>query len=131
MTVHLAQKGCSVMQEIRVLLVDDEEEFASALAERLNMRGIRTLTAFRGEDALRMLESDPPQVVLLDIMMPGMGGKEIFERIRLEHPGISVIFLSGQGCAGDRPGVRGLSHQARQDRRVDPKDQVDFLKSLI
>jgi len=79
-----------------VLLVDDEEEFASALAERLNMRGIRTLTASRGEDALRMLESDPPQVVLLDIMMPGMGGKEIFERIRLEHPDISVIFLSGQ-----------------------------------
>lgn len=86
------------MEEIRVLLVDDEEEFASALAERLNMRRIHTLTASRGEEALRMLETDPPHVVLLDIMMPGLGGKEIFDRIRLRHPDISVIFLSGQGA---------------------------------
>ena len=87
------------MEQIRVLLVDDEEEFTSALAERLNMRGIHTLTASRGEEALRMLESDsPPQVVLLDIMMPGLGGKEVFDRIRLKHPDISVIFLSGQGA---------------------------------
>jgi DNA-binding response OmpR family regulator len=85
------------MEEIKVLLVDDEEEFTSALAERLNMRGIRTLTSAGGEEALRMMESDPPHVVLLDVMMPGLGGKEIFDRIRLKHPDISVIFLSGQG----------------------------------
>jgi DNA-binding response OmpR family regulator len=84
------------MEDIKVLLVDDEEEFASALAERLNLRGIRTLTAFGGEEALQMMETDTPRVVLLDIMMPGLGGKEIFDRIRLKHPDISVIFLSGQ-----------------------------------
>ncbi len=86
------------MKEIRVLLVDDEEEFASTLAERLNMRGICATTSFGGEEALRMIESDPPQVVLLDLMMPGLGGKEIFERIRLKHPDISVIFLTGAGA---------------------------------
>jgi len=84
------------LKEMKVLLVDDEEEFASTLAERLNMRGIESLTASRGEEALKMIEADPPQVVLLDLMMPGLGGKEIFDRIRLKHPEISVIFMSGQ-----------------------------------
>jgi DNA-binding response OmpR family regulator len=86
------------MEEIRVLLVDDEEEFTSALAERLNMRGIPTLTSSGGEEALKMIDADPPQVVLLDMLMPGLGGKEIYDRIRLKHPGISVIFMSGQGA---------------------------------
>lgn len=86
------------MEQIRVLLVDDEEEFTSALAERLNMRGIPTLTSSGGEEALKMIETCPPHVVLLDMMMPGLGGKEILARIRLNHPDISVIFLTGQGA---------------------------------
>ncbi len=85
------------MEQIRVLLVDDEEEFTSALAERLNMRGIHTLTSSGGEEALKMIEACPPNVVLLDMMMPGLGGKEIQARIKLNHPDISVIFLTGHG----------------------------------
>jgi DNA-binding response OmpR family regulator len=91
------------MKEIKVLLVDDEEEFSSALAERLNMRGISTATSSGGEEALHMIETDPPQVVLLDLMMPGLGGKEIFDRIRLKHPDISVIFLTGLGAPDTGP----------------------------
>lgn len=86
------------MEQIRVLLVDDEEEFTSALAERLNMRGIHTLTSSGGEEALKMIEASPPNVVLLDMMMPGLGGKEIQARIKLNHPDISVIFLTGHGA---------------------------------
>lgn len=85
------------MEQIRVLLVDDEEEFTSALAERLNIRGIATWTASGGEEALQMIEACHPHVVLLDMMMPGLGGKEIQARIRLNHPDISVIFLTGHG----------------------------------
>lgn len=88
------------MEDIRVLLVDDEEEFTSALAERLNLRGIRTSTSCRGEEALKMIESDPPQVVVLDMKMPGLSGKEILARIRSAHPEIGVILLTGQSPAG-------------------------------
>ncbi len=83
------------MEDIRVLLVDDEEDFASALAERLNLRGIRTSISCRGEEALAMIASDPPQVVVLDMNMPGLGGKEILAGIRSDHPGIGVIVLTG------------------------------------
>ncbi len=83
------------MGRIKVLLVDDEEEFCSALAERLNLRGIPTASCSCGEEALKALETDSQVVVLLDMMMPGIGGKEIFARIKLNHPDTPVIFLTG------------------------------------
>ena len=85
------------MNEIYVLIVDDEEELVSTLAERLNLRGIRTRTATDGELALKMIEEEPPQVVLLDVMMPGMGGLEILKRINAMNLNISVILLTGYG----------------------------------
>lgn len=85
------------MQEIKVLLVDDEEEFSSALAERLRLRGIGVATASSGGDALRKVAVDPPQVVVLDMMMPGLSGREILGRLRSAHPEIGVILLTGHG----------------------------------
>ena len=94
------------MDAFSVLLVDDEEEFASTLAERLSLRGIQASTASNGAMALSLIEADPPQVVLLDVMMPGMGGIEVLERIRATHPGLQVILLTGHGCTRD--GTEGL-----------------------
>jgi len=90
------------MQKWKVLLVDDEKEFVSALSERLMLRGLDVRIAFSGEEALGSVKSDPPQVVVLDVMMPGLGGAEVFRRIRELHPNIPVIFLTGQGCSVDR-----------------------------
>ena len=84
-------------KELKVLLVDDEEEFVAALAERLTLRGFRVTTAFTGADALRLVEADLPEVVVLDLMMPGMGGMEVLQRIRLKAPEIPVILLTGHG----------------------------------
>jgi DNA-binding response OmpR family regulator len=93
------------MEDIRVLLIDDEEEFTSALAERLNLRGFLTTTSSRGEEALKMIESDPPQVVVLDMRMPGLSGKEILARIKTGHPGIGIILLTGQSTVEiEKPG---------------------------
>jgi len=88
------------MKELKVLLIDDEEEFTSALAERLNLRGVRADTSSSGEDALKKIEADPPHVVLLDLLMPGLGGKELLGRIKAAHPGIAVILLTGHGPPG-------------------------------
>lgn len=86
------------MENWKVLLVDDEEEFVSTLAERLGLRKIQAQTASNGSDALHLIESDPPQVVVLDVMMPGLGGIEVLQRIRELHPEIQVILLTGHGC---------------------------------
>ena len=89
------------MEDWKVLLVDDEEDFVSTLAERLNLRGIQTRIATSGEDALRIVQADPPQIVVLDVMMPGMGGLDVLKRLRDDYPQIPVILLSGIGSTQD------------------------------
>ena len=79
------------MNNIKVLIVDDEQELVSTLAERLSIRGLQTRTATDGETALEIIKEDPPQVVLLDVMMPGLGGLEILKRINTMNLNISVI----------------------------------------
>jgi len=98
------------MKEWNLLLVDDEEEFVSTLAERLTMRGMRVRTALDGESALRMVEDDPPHVVLLDVLMPGMGGLEVLRVIKKLHPETQVILLTGHGSTRD--GMEGMRHGA-------------------
>ena len=85
------------MDEYRVLIVDDEEELATTIAERLQIRGIQAETATDGEAALKMIEANPPQVVVLDVMMPGIGGIEILQRMNAQNLNIPVILLTGYG----------------------------------
>ena len=87
------------MDEYRVLIVDDEEELVTTIAERLQVRGIQAETATDGETALKMIEANPPQVVVLDVMMPGIGGIEILKRMNAQNLQIPVILLTGYGSA--------------------------------
>jgi DNA-binding response OmpR family regulator len=92
--------------EITVLLVDDEKEFVSTLAERLELRGMRVVTAHDGAGALEQIESGPPRVVVLDLLMPGLGGLKVLEAIKQGHPQVPVILLSGRGS--DQDAAEGL-----------------------
>ena len=84
-------------KDISVLIVDDEEELAATIAERLEIRGIRTQTASDGDSALSLIKIKSPDVVVLDLMMPGMGGLEILKQINLLNLNIPVILLTGYG----------------------------------
>lgn len=90
----------------KVLLVDDEEDFAAALAERLRLRGITVDTAYDGETALQKVASYDPQVVVLDVMMPGIGGLAVLQRIKAQRPATEVILLTGKGSTRD--GIEGM-----------------------
>lgn len=82
---------------INVLVVDDEEAFAQALAERLEMRELKAEAVFSGEDALTRLQKlgTGIDVVILDVLMPGMGGVEALREIKKGWPLIEVIMLTG------------------------------------
>jgi DNA-binding NtrC family response regulator len=80
----------------KVLIVDDEVEFASTLAERLALRNYDVKAVYHVEDAIAALESNPPDVVLLDLRMPGIGGVEVLKAIKKHDPTIEVILLTGQ-----------------------------------
>ena len=94
------------MDEYRVLIVDDEEELVTTIAERLQIRGIQAQTATDGETALQMIEADPPQVVVLDVMMPGLGGIEVLQRMKAQNLKIPVILLTGYGST--EQGMEGM-----------------------
>lgn len=89
-----------------VLLVDDEVEFITTLAERLELRGIEARVTHDGQSALKAVAENEPQVMILDMMMPGMKGLDVLQRIREEHPKTQVILLTGQGKTRD--GIDGM-----------------------
>ena len=98
------------MDDYRVLIVDDEEELVTTIAERLQIRGIQAETATDGETALKMIEENPPQVVVLDVMMPGIGGIEILQRMKAQNLQIPVILLTGYGST--EQGLEGMREGA-------------------
>jgi two-component system, OmpR family, response regulator len=85
------------VDKISVLIVDDEEDLAKTIAERLEIRGIQTQTASDGDHALNLVKTNPPDVVVLDLMMPGIGGLGILKQIKLLEKKIPVILLTGYG----------------------------------
>jgi DNA-binding response OmpR family regulator len=85
------------MKNMKVLLVDDEEEFVKALAERLKMRDLRSDTVLDGEEALSFVEDQEPDVMVLDLKMPGIDGMEVLRQVRKAYPNIQVIILTGHG----------------------------------
>jgi len=94
------------MEKFAVLLVDDKEEFVSVLSERLRLYGMEVDTATKGEDALAMLRKKMADVVVLDVIMPGMGGLEILSRIKKIYPHVQVILLTGH--ASTKEGIEGM-----------------------
>jgi DNA-binding response OmpR family regulator len=83
---------------IKVLLVDDEEEFVRTMAERMELRGVAARIALNGEDALRAVADDPPDIMVLDLRMPDMDGLEVLQRVKEAQPEVAVIILTGLGC---------------------------------
>ena len=93
-------------KNLKALLVDDEVEFVTTLAERLQIRGIKAQTATDGQEALSMIEKEKPLVVVLDIIMPGISGLKILEYIKKNYPEIQVILLTGRGST--KEGIEGM-----------------------
>ena len=84
------------MSIANVLLVDDETEFVETFSERLELRNLRILKAFNGEEALQVLAKNQDlEIVILDVKMPGMNGIETLVEIKKKYPLVEVIMLSG------------------------------------
>ncbi len=96
------------MEDIRILLVDDEEDFVRTLAERLNLRDLVSETAFNGQQALKFVGGEAPDVMILDLKMPGIDGMEVLRRVRKNYPAVQVIILTGHGNDLDEAEARQL-----------------------
>lgn len=93
-------------QKINILLIDDEEEFISTLAERLELRGYQCRTAGDGESGIQMIENESFDIAILDLMMPGLNGLDTLRQIKTTNKELPVILLTGHGSTKD--GMEGM-----------------------
>ncbi|MGA4670061.1 response regulator transcription factor [Propionibacteriaceae bacterium Y1923] len=92
---------------IRVLIVDDEPLLADLLAMAMKTEGWETSTAYDGQAALRLAREFRPDVVVLDVMMPGLDGLQVVSRLRTSGDDVPVLFLTAKDDVSDR--IAGLS----------------------
>ncbi|MGD2121686.1 MAG: response regulator [Gemmatimonadota bacterium] len=116
------------MSKIRVLLVDDEEDYVKTMAERMDMRDLQSTVALSGEAALEVLETDPPDVIVLDLRMPGMHGMEVLEKVKRDHPHIQVIILTGHGGEKEEREARRLGAFEYVQKPADLGSLVDTIQ---
>lgn len=93
---------------IKILLVDDEAEFVKTLSERIQIRGFDVRYALNGEKALVACKNAVPDVMVLDLKMPGMEGMEVLRRVKKNHPDVEVLILTGHGSKKDEIQARRI-----------------------
>jgi len=85
------------MSEASILIIDDDENILFTLRMRLESLGYRVLTALDGSEGLEELEKEAPDVILLDLRLPGMGGLDVLREIKKTSPGTEIIIFTAQG----------------------------------
>jgi two-component system response regulator CpxR len=112
----------------KILLVDDEREFVQTLSERLLMRDLGSAVAYDGESALEVAREDEPDVMILDLKMPGIDGIEVLRRVKATQPEIEVIILTGHGSEADKELCLQLGAFAYLQKPVDVEELSATIK---
>lgn len=114
-------------EKMKVLVVDDERDFADGLSERLQLRELDADVAYGGEEALKALSEGGHDVMVLDLRMPGIDGMEVLRRVRETSPQTRVVILTGHGSEKDMEEARRLGAFEYMEKPV----QIDRLNSTL
>lgn len=107
---HALLSNHSNRMNAHILIVDDDSRVTSALRRTLAYEGYQVSTALDGEGALALAHKQPPDLVILDLMLPGMDGLEVCRRLRAAGDGTTVLMLTARDAVADR--VTGLESGA-------------------
>jgi len=108
----------------KILLVDDEEDLLAELEAFLEEEGYEVLTALDGETALKKIEEEKPNLVLLDLNIPKMSGFQILERIKPKETGIKVLIFSGVATPEEKERLLALG-------ALDCLNKPIYIKALL
>jgi CheY-like chemotaxis protein len=124
--------GVNPWEDIEVppkfLLVDDEVEFVQTLSERLKTRNLESAIAYDGEQALDRIKIEIPDVIVLDLRMPGIDGIETLRRIKQSDPSIEVIILTGHGTDKEKIAAEELGAFAYLRKPVNVNELAQIMK---
>lgn len=113
------------MTDHKVLLVDDEEDFVTTLAERLEGRGYTVEVALDGETALALVEARSFDAIFLDLAMPGIDGIETLKRLKARKAELQVVLLTGRATVEQGVEAMKLGALDLVEKPADIKDIVD------
>lgn len=111
----------------KLLIIDDEVEFASTLCQRLCLRGIDARDVHSGTEGLSKLAEIAPDIVILDLKMPDMSGLDVLDGIKKHDPAIEVIMLTGHGSGA--AGIEAM-HKGALSYIMKPVDLQDLLENI-
>jgi DNA-binding NtrC family response regulator len=112
---------------IDILIVDDEKDFVEMLSLHLSEEGHRVRGAFNGPEGLKAVDEEEPDVVILDLKMPGMDGIEVLAELKARHPLVEVILLTGHGTIDTA--VEGMKKGAF-DYLLKPAEHQELIEKL-
>ena len=109
----------------KILIVEDDQTISKLIAASLSISGYESVPCFDGNEAVHMVRNEEFDLILLDIMLPGLDGFQVMEKIR--ETGTPVIFLTAMGDVSDR--VKGLKSGA-EDYSVKPFEPLELLARI-
>ena len=109
----------------KILIVEDDQTISKLIAASLSISGYESVPCFDGNEAVHMVRNEEFDLILLDIMLPGLDGFQVMEKIR--ETGTPVIFLTAMGDVSDR--VKGLKSGA-EDYIVKPFESLELLARI-
>ena len=109
----------------KILIVEDDQTISKLIAASLSISGHESVPCFDGNEAVHMVRNEEFDLILLDIMLPGLDGFQVMEKIR--ETGTPVIFLTAMGDVSDR--VKGLKSGA-EDYIVKPFEPLELLARI-
>lgn len=115
----------------KILIVDDEDPIRQFMKINLDYQGYQTVEASSGEEAIKVFEKEKPAVAILDIMLPGISGYEVCEKIRTQSPMTGIIMVSAKSQDIDK--ILGLEKGADDYiiKPFNPQELILRVKSLM
>ncbi|MBW4679459.1 MAG: response regulator [Microcoleus vaginatus WJT46-NPBG5] len=120
----------------KILIVDDEPHIRILLEqtlEELEDQGVELLTATNGEEALEIIQSEKPELVFLDVMMPKMNGFEVCDAVKnkLEMQNIYIIMLTAKGQEFDKQKGKEVGSDLYMTKPFDPDEVLEKSKTIL
>jgi two-component system, OmpR family, phosphate regulon response regulator OmpR len=114
----------------KVLIIDDDEKLRKLLKEYLEGNGFKVLTLADGSDVKKTLQKESPEMVILDIMLPGKDGLEVLKEIRMDNP-LPVIMLTAKGDQTDRIVGLELGADDYLPKPFNPRELLARMKAVL
>lgn len=117
--------------QLKILVAEDEEGIRTGLVATLNLEGYLAIACANGEQALELFKTEKPDLVILDLMMPGVGGLEVCKSLRTISSNLPIIFLTAKDTAIDK--IIGLELGADDyvTKPYEPRELIARIKAIL